>query len=422
MSRVNVEQAYAIAKERYAEMGVDVEGAMARLKGMPISLQCWQGDDVGGFERAMAGAPGGGLAATGNYPGKARNVEELRRDLEQALRMVPGRQRVNLHACYLENGGKFVDRDEVGVEHFQGWIDWAKGLKIGLDFNPTFFAHEKAADGFTLSHADKGIRKFWIEHGKASRRVAAEMGRQLGSASVNNVWVPDGYKDQPADRVGPRARLAEALDEVFAEEFKKGVLRDSVEGKLFGIGSESYVAGSHDFYLGYAITRKKLLCLDTGHFHPTESVADKISAVLEYLDEILLHVSRGVRWDSDHVVITGDELLGIAQEIVRNGFEKRVHVGLDYFDASINRVAAWVIGSRCTLRALLEAMLEPTETLRRMEREGDFTGRLAMMQEMKGMSAGAVWDHYCMREGAPVGAEWLEEVRRYEKETLAERT
>ena len=339
-----IESVYKAAQERYAALGVDTQSALRRLATVPVSLHCWQGDDVGGFEKAGEEL-GGGLAVTGNYPGKARTPAELRSDTVKALSLIPGKHRFNLHACYAETCGKRVDRNELRPEHFQGWIDWCKEQGLGMDFNPTYFAHPKAASGMTLAHPDAGIRRFWIEHGIASRKIGAAIGAALGKPCVTNSWIPDGMKDLPVDRVGPRRRLTESLDEIFAAAVSPADNLDAVESKLFGIGSESYVVGSHEYYLGYAITRKKLLCLDTGHFHPTETIVDKISAVFSQLDEILLHVSRGIRWDSDHVVIVDDSLLAIAQELVRGNFLDRTHVGLDYFDASINRVAAWVIGS-----------------------------------------------------------------------------
>ena len=415
-----IENAYEAARQRYAELGIDTEKAMERLSKIAISLHCWQGDDVGGFEKAGAELSGGGIQATGNYPGKARTISELRCDIEKTLSMIPGKHRLNLHACYLDNKGKYVDRNEITVEHFQSWIDWAKGNGLGMDFNPTYFSHEKADDGFTLSHRDKGIRDFWIEHGIACRKIGQQMGRQLGSPCVTNVWVPDGYKDIPADRKGPRQRLRDSLDEIFSEKMDKKFLLDSVESKLFGIGSESYVVGSHEFYLGYAVKNNVLLCLDTGHFHPTEVVSDKISSVLTFLDEILLHVSRGVRWDSDHVVILSDELRAIASEIVRGDYLQRVHIGLDFFDASINRVAAWVIGTRCMLKALLIAMMEPIEKLREFENSGNYTSRLATLEELKTLPFGTVWDYYCMKQNVP-GSEWVEEVKAYEKDVLSKR-
>ncbi|KPK77539.1 MAG: L-rhamnose isomerase [Phycisphaerae bacterium SM23_30] len=420
-STCQTEKAYKLAQEHYAVWGVDTEAALKNIYQIPISLPCWQGDDVGGFETPDAKLNGGGIQATGNYPGKARTIAELRADLDKALSLIPGQHRVNLHACYLENDNKFVDRNEITVEYFQSWIDWAKSGGLGLDFNPTFFSHPKADEGFTLSSLDDNIRQFWIEHGIACRRIAAEMGKQLGSPCVCNVWIPDGYKDTPIDRRGPRQRLSQSLDTIFAEKFSREHLLDSVESKLFGIGSESYVVGSHDFYLGYAISRRILLCLDTGHYHPTEQVADKISSVLTYLDEILLHVSRAVRWDSDHVVTLSDELLSLAEELVRGNFLERTHIGLDYFDGSINRIAAWVIGARNMIKALLLAFLQPLEQLRTLESEGDFTARLALLEEYRTLPAGAVWDYYCLKHNVPIGSAWLDEVRAYEKSVLARR-
>lgn len=415
----SVEKRYQLARQQYAQIGVNTDAAIRRLKKVSISIHCWQGDDVGGFERV--GELGGGLAVTGNYPGKARTPDELRSDLGMAFKLIPGRHRLNLHACYGEHRGKVVDRDQLGPEQFVGWVDWARSLGIGMDFNPTFFAHPKAADGFTLAHRDAGIRKFWIRHGIACRKIGEFIGRKLGNTCVTNVWIPDGYKDTPADRKTPRLLLEDSLDRIFAEKIDPRYNLDAVEGKLFGIGSESYVVGSHEFYYGYAVRHNKLLCLDAGHFHPTEGIADKISAVLVHLKEILLHVSRGVRWDSDHVVVLSDDLRATAEEIVRGDYLSRVHIGLDYFDASINRVAAWVIGTRCMLKALLIAMLEPTEKLRQLEAAGDFTARLALLEELKTLPAGAVWDYYCHQQDVPVGPAWLDEVKAYERKVLAKR-
>ena len=418
-SSKSLQAAYQLARERYAACGVDVDRALKQLREIPVSLHCWQGDDVGGFE-AGGGALGDGLAVTGNYPGKARTPEELRGDLDKALSLIPGKHRVNLHAFYGEFGGTKVDRDEIAPEHFTNWIAWAKQRGLGLDFNPTCFSHPKSADGFTLAHRNKRIRTFWIDHCIRSREIGAAMGKALGKPCVTNVWIPDGMKDTPADRVAPRARLADSLDAVFQKPLSPKHNLDAVEPKLFGIGSESYVVGSHEFYLGYAISRKKLLTLDAGHYHPTESIADKISSVLQFMPEILLHVSRGVRWDSDHVVTLNDDLLAIAREIAVNGFAKRVHIGLDYFDASINRVAAWTIGTRNMLRALLIALLE-TPRIRTAEAAGDFTTRLVLQEEAKSLPFGAVWDHYCESQGVPVGEQWLTEVKNYEKTVLANR-
>jgi len=411
--------AFRIARDRYAAAGVNVDRALRALARIPVSLHCWQGDDVGGFENRGC-APGGGLAVTGSHPGKARTPDELRADLEKALSLIPGRHRLNLHASYGEFGGRSVDRDEIEPRHFRRWIAWARENRLGLDFNPTCFGHPLAADGLTLSHPKASVRRFWIEHCRRARAIGAAMGRALGSPCVTNVWVPDGFKDTPADRRSPRERLVAALDEVFAHPLPAAHHRDAVEGKLFGLGAESCTVGSHEFYLGYAITRHKLLCLDAGHYHPTESIADKLSSVLLYLPEVLLHVSRGVRWDSDHVVTFTDELQAIAREIVANRYQNRVRIGLDYFDASINRVAAWVVGTRNLLKALLLALLEPPD-IQAAERAGDFTARLALQEEARTLPYGAVWDHYCESKGVPPGDAWLSDIRQYEAGVLSSR-
>jgi L-rhamnose isomerase len=415
-----VQQAYSLARQQYADLGVDTEAAIAKLRTVAISLHCWQGDDVGGFENAGESL-GGGLAVTGNYPGKARTPDELRADLDKALSLIPGKHRLNLHASYAETGSAKVGRDQLQPEHFRRWIDWAVDRGLGLDFNPTYFSHPNAADGFTLAHADKSVRDFWIAHGIACRRIGAEMGRATGRPCVVNVWIPDGLKDTPVDRITPRIRLAESLDKIFSAPLGPAHHLNAVEGKLFGIGSESYVVGSHEFYLGYAITRKILPTLDSGHYHPTETIADKISAYFQYVPRLLLHVSRGVRWDSDHVVTMSDDLLAIAAELVRGNYLGRVHLGLDYFDASINRVAAWVIGVRNLQKALLTALLEPIDRLRKAEAAGDFTSRLALLEESKSMPIGAVWDQFCETLGAPVGSNWIEQMQQYDHETQSAR-
>jgi L-rhamnose isomerase len=415
-----IQQAYNLAKDRYAASGVDTEQALKQLACIPISIHCWQGDDVGGFENAGQEL-GGGLAVTGNYPGKARTPAELRADFEEALSVIPGRHRFNLHASYAEMDGRKRERDELSIDQFKSWIAWAKDLKIGLDFNQTYFAHPKVAGGVTLTSRDHSIRKFWIEHGIRCREIGAGIGKALNNTCLTNLWIPDGMKDTPADRRGPRERLAESLDAVFKKKIDRKYNVDSVEPKLFGIGAESYTPGSHEFYLGYAISRKILLTLDAGHYHPTEGIADKISSVLCFLPEIALHVSRGVRWDSDHVVTLTDELQAIAQEIVWGGYVGRVRIGLDYFDASINRIAAWVIGTRNMLKALMLGLLAPTGRLRQLEAEGDYTARLALMEDAKVMPAGAVWDYYCDGEEVPVGEGWLADVKKYERNVLAKR-
>ena len=420
MRTKDIEQSYKLAKSRYSELGVDTDKALAKLKRIAVSVHCWQGDDVGGFENAGQEL-GGGLAVTGNYPGKARTAQELRADFEKALSLIPGNHRFNLHACYAEMKGKKVERDSLGVEQFENWIAWAKTKRIGLDFNQTYFAHPKAAGGITLTSPDRGVRNFWIEHGICCREIGAAIGKALGKTCLTNLWIPDGMKDTPADRRGPRERLAESLDAIFRKKIDRRYNVDSVEPKLFGIGAESYTPGSHEFYLGYAVSRQTLLTLDAGHYHPTEGIADKISSVLCYLPEIALHVSRGVRWDSDHVVTLTDELQAIAQEIVWGGYTDRVRIGLDYFDASINRVAAWVIGTRNMVKALLIALVAPIEELKKLEAVGDYTARLALMEDAKALPFGAVWDYYCQNDGVPVGEAWIKEVKNYEQSVLANR-
>jgi len=413
-----VTAAYAAARERYAALGVDIDHALTRLAQVPISLHCWQGDDVAGFE-APGAALGGGIAATGNYPGKARTADELRRDLDLAYSLIPGTHRLNLHAIYAETGGQKVERNELLPEHFSAWVDWAKENDHGVDFNPTCFSHPLADSGFTLSSYDPGIRQFWIEHCIASRKIGAHFGQELGTPCVTNIWIPDGYKDTPVDRKTPRLLLRDSLDTILAEPISPDYNLDAVEAKLFGLGSESYVVGSHEFYMGYAITHGTLLCLDSGHFHPTETIADKVSSVMMVVDELLLHVSRGVRWDSDHVVTLNDDTQVIMQEIVRGDFLSRVHIGLDFFDASINRIAAWVIGTRNALRGLLLAFLEPLDDMRALEIEGNFTRRLALLEELKGMPFGAVWDYYCMQQDVPVGMGYMDAITDYEARVLA---
>jgi L-rhamnose isomerase len=420
MNDQKLEAVYQLAKERYAALGVDTDVALEILKTIPISLHCWQGDDVGGFEDPGRGLSGG-IMATGNYPGKARTVAELRQDLDKAYSLIPGTHRLNLHAIYLESDTK-IERDQIRPEHFAGWVDWAKANRHGLDFNPTLFSHPLADDGFTLSHTDDGIRRFWIDHCIASRQIGAFFGQELGTPCVTNIWIPDGYKDTPFDRKSPRERLKASLDVILGEPLDPLYHLDAVESKLFGIGSESYVVGSHEFYLGYAAShRDVLLCLDAGHFHPTEDIADKISSALLYVPELLLHVSRGVRWDSDHVVTLTDDLQAIMQEIVRGGFLQRVHIGLDFFDASINRISAWTIGTRNALRALLMALVEPQDLLCRYEIEGDYSSRLALMEELKGLPFGAVWDMHCHHHNVPVGGAYMDEIKTYENTVLSAR-
>ena len=418
---MTTKQSYELAKQQYEKWGVNVDAILEQLKNIPISIHCWQGDDVAGFE-VNKGELSGGIDVTGNYPGKARTPEELRSDLEKALSLIPGKHRLNLHAIYAETNGEAVERDQLEPKHFENWVNWAKEQGLhGLDFNPTLFSHDKAADGLTLSHPNEEIREFWIRHCIASRKIAEYFGKELGTPCLTNVWIPDGYKDIPSDRLTPRQRLKESLDKVFAVKIDEQYNIDAVESKLFGIGSEAYVVGSHEFYMGYALKNNKLCLLDTGHYHPTETVSNKISSMLMFSDKVALHVSRPVRWDSDHVVILDDELREIALEIVRNDAADKVMIGLDFFDASINRVAAWTIGTRNMIKALLYAMLTPNAYLKQLQEDGNFTERLALMEEFKTYPFGAIWDYYCEQAGVPVKETWLEEVKQYEKEVLAKR-
>jgi L-rhamnose isomerase len=421
MAAPSVERAYEACRDRYAQFEVDTDKSLERLERCALSLHVWQGDDVTGFEDPSGRSEGGGILATGNFPGRARNAEELRADLDKALSLIPGRHRVNLHAMYGEFGDAPVDRDAIEPSHFKGWIEWAREGGLKLDFNATCFHHPRAASGFTLSHRDREVRRFWVEHVKRSRRIAAATGRELRSPSVHNLWIPDGSKEAPFDRWTPRALLKESLDEIFETDYSPTQLKDALESKLFGIGSESYVVGSHEFYLGYAQARGKMVCLDLGHFHPTESVADKISAILQSRPELLLHLSRPVRWDSDHVVILNEDLLAVCQETVRGQALDRVHFALDYFDASLNRIGAWVVGARAVLKALLIALLEPAGPLRGAEERGDGFGRLALLEESKALPWGPAWDAFCARAGVPPGAEWMEDVRLYEAAVLVRR-
>ena len=416
---MNTMKCYDAARERYAALGVDTEEALRRLADIKISMHCWQGDDVKGFlfrDRELSG----GIQATGNYPGAARTPDELRADMDKAFSLIPGRHKVNLHSTYADTDEK-IDLDEIEPRHYASWVQWAKERGLGLDFNPTCFSHEKAETGYTLSSADESIRSFWVEHCRRSRRVGEYFGRELGQKCVTNVWIPDGSKDIPVDRYAPRLRLKQSLDEVFAEKLDPAANLDAVESKLFGIGSESYVVGSHEFYMGYAMKNNVAVCLDAGHFHPTEVISNKLSSLLLFSDEMLLHVSRPVRWDSDHVVALDDELQEIANEVIRNGLLDRIHIGLDFFDASINRVAAWVIGMRNMQKALLRALLEPTAQMKQLELDGDYTARLAYLEELKAMPWQAVWEEFCDRAGMPAGLDWLTEVRAYEKKILSER-
>lgn len=417
---MTIKENFELAKQAYSKWGIDVEDVLQKLKQVPISIHCWQGDDVGGFE-VNPSELSGGIDVTGNYPGKATTPEQLRSDLEKALSLIPGKHRVNLHAIYAETNGEVVERDQLEPKHFENWVAWAKEQGLGLDYNPTLFSHPKASDGLTLSHPDEEIREFWINHCIGSRKIGEYFGKELGTPALTNIWIPDGYKDIPSDRLTPRQRLKDSLDKIFAVPVDESYNLDAVESKVFGIGSESYVVGSHEFYLGYALKNDKICLLDTGHYHPTETVSNKISSMLLYSDKVALHVSRPVRWDSDHVVILDDELKEIALEIVRNDALNRVIIGLDFFDASINRVAAWTIGTRNMVKALLYAMLVPNEKLKQLQEEGNFTDRLALMEEFKTYPFGAIWDYYCEQMGVPVKEAWLEEVKSYETEVLSKR-
>lgn len=415
-----VEQAYQAAKDLYAQHGIHTDDVLNKLSDIKVSVHCWQGDDVKGFLN-QEGELTGGISVTGNYPGTATTPAELRADLEKAFALIPGKHKVNLHAIYADTDEQ-VELDQIEPRHYENWVKWAKEHGLGLDFNPTCFSHEKSSDGFTLSHPDPEIRKFWIDHCKASRRIGAYFGEQLGQTCVTNVWVPDGFKDNPVDRMSPRKRLKDSLDEVFAEPLNPKHNLDAVESKLFGLGSEAYVVGSHEFYMGYGLQNDTLICLDAGHFHPTEVISNKLSSLALFTSGILLHVSRPMRWDSDHVVIMDDELLEIARELVRHELLGTTHIGLDFFDASINRVAAWVVGTRNTIKALLRAMLEPVEALKQAELDGDYTTRLALTEEFKSYPFGAVWDYYCAQQGVPVREQWIKEVKAYEKHVLLQRT
>lgn len=415
----DVTKRYEEAKAKYAAIGVDTDAALKALQEVKISMHCWQGDDVKGF-LTPEGELTGGIMATGNYPGAAHTPEQLRQDLEKAYSLIPGKHKLNLHAIYLDTDEN-VDLNEIEPKHFAKWVEWAKEQGLGLDFNPTFFSHPMMKDGMTLSHPDKAVREYWIEHGKRARKIAAYMGEETGQVCIDNFWVPDGMKDNPIDRYQPRKRLMESLDEIFSVEYSEDFTQDAVESKLFGLGAEAYTVGSHEFYMGYGLTRNKLVCLDAGHFHPTEVISNKLSSLALFSKGVMLHVSRPVRWDSDHVVIMDDELQDIAKELVRNDLMERTNIGLDFFDATINRIAAWVIGTRNTQKALLKAMLEPTKELQEMELNFDFTSRLAITEELKDFPYADVWNYFCEQNNVPVGLDWLTEVQTYEKEVLANR-
>lgn len=414
-----VEERYQEAKVRYAEIGVDTEAALQKLQEVKISMHCWQGDDVKGFLNPD-GELTGGIMATGDYPGAAHTPDQLRQDMEKALALIPGKHKINLHAIYLDTD-EAVDLDEIEPKHFEKWAKWANEQGVGLDFNPTFFSHPMMKDGMTLAHPDKEVRDYWIEHGKRSRKIAEYLGKETGQTCINNFWMPDGMKDNPIDRYTPRKRMMESLDEIFAEDLNEAYTQEAVESKLFGLGAEAYTVGSHEFYMGYGLTRDKLICLDAGHFHPTEVISNKLSSLALFSKGIMLHVSRPVRWDSDHVVIMDDELQEIGKEIVRNDLLDKTNIGLDFFDATINRIAAWVVGTRNTQKALLKAMLEPTNELKQIELENDYTKRMAFTEELKDFPYADVWNYFCEQNDAPVGMNWYEEVMNYERDILSTR-
>jgi L-rhamnose isomerase len=420
MNSKRVEEAYRPAREAYAELGVDSDRALERLQAVSLSIHCWQGDDVGGFE-AAGGTLSGGIAATGNYPGKARTLAELRQDLERLYALLPGSHRLALHMSYGDFGGRQVDRDRMRPEHFESWLAWGRERGVKLDMNSTYFSHPKAASGLTLASKDPAIRAFWVEHARRTREVSAHLGRGQGEPCIHNLWIPDGMKDHPVDRMGYRALLRRSLDEIFTVKYPERELKDALEGKLFGIGSEAFVVGSHEFYLLYAAHHGQLITLDSGHFHPTESVADKISSVLLFCEELLLHISRGMRWDSDHVVLLNDETRALLEEVVRSGKMDRVHLGLDFFDASINRLGAWTVGGRAVLKAVLAALLQPLEALARYEAEGDYFARMQTLELLKTLPLGAVWDYHCLRTGAPLEAEVLGLIRDYDASVARKR-
>ncbi|HEY5585082.1 MAG TPA: L-rhamnose isomerase [Ruminiclostridium sp.] len=417
---IKVNQGYSYAKKTYEAFGIDTDAVLEKMKSRQISLHCWQGDDVNGFE-VTAGGTGGGILSTGNYPGRARSGDELRSDYEKALSLIPGKHRINLHAIYAETDGELVERDQIKVEHFSKWIDWAKKLGVGMDFNPSCFGHPMADSGFTLGSKNEEIRHFWIRHVKACREIAAGIGKELGTPCVMNIWVPDGMKDIPADRLGYRQNMIKALDEILAVKYDRKYLIDALESKLFGIGVESYTVVSHEFVMGYGLKNNVTICYDMGHFHLTESIADKISATLLYVDDLLMHVSRPVRWDSDHVVILNDDLIAVAQEVKRCDAFDKVHYALDFFDGSINRITAWVTGTRAALKSIMIALLEPTNMIVTEEDNGNYGNRLALMEEFKTLPFGAVWDKYCFDMGVPVSADWLKNVKEYEESVLLKR-
>jgi L-rhamnose isomerase len=418
-----VESAYQHAKEQYAELGVDTDAALRKLDSIHVGLHSWQADDVGGFEAGNSELSGGGIQVTGNFPGKPKTISQLRQDMEKVLSVLPGKQRLALQASYGDFGGAKVDRNQIELKHFQSWIDWSKEVGMtGIDLNPTLFSHPESNDGFTLSSKNEKRRRFWIDHVKRARKIGAEMGKQMGTPCVDNIWLPDGSKDLPVDRSGLRAILKSSLDEIFSQKYPEQYLLDALEGKLFGLGSEAMVVGSHEFYLGYAAKNNICVTIDTGHYHPTEQPGDKISAMLPFVQGIQLHISRGIHWDSDHITIFDDNLQLLAQEVVRSRALDRVYVGIDYFDGSVNRLGAYVVGARATQLAFLFALLEPTKKLREYEEAGKYFERLALLECLKAKPFGAVYDYYCLQNDVPVGERYIQEIQKYEAEILSKRS
>lgn len=418
----NIEQEYQSAKDIFAEYGVDTEEALRQLEKVSVSIHCWQADDLTGTETGAAELGASGLAVTGAHPGKARNAAEIREDLAKTLELLPGTHRINIHAMYGEFNGKVVDKDEITPEHFSDWAEWAQQQGIMLDFNCTNFGHPKAADGFTISHSDEGIRNFWIEHVQRSREITAYLGSELGGTSIHNLWIPDGYKDVPYDADSPRQRLKESLDTIFSKSYPEEVMLDSVESKLFGIGSEAYVVGSYDFYLAYTMKNNMMICLDMGHYHPTESVGDKISSIMRFSDKLLLHVSRGLRWDSDHIPVLNDEVSELANRLVRGGHLENTFIALDFFDGSVSRVGGYTVGTTTVLKSVLRALLEPAKLMKQAEDEGDFYKRMALMEESKTLPLGAVWDYHCHRNNVPAGLALIEACNAYQHKVVNERS
>ena len=415
-----IEKQYKEAKEYYGLLGVDTDMVLESLRHIPISIHCWQGDDVTGFDN-LGSSFGGGILVTGNFKGKARNISELWQDIKKAFSLIPGDKKINLHSIYGDFKGKKIDRNQIAPEHFKSWVEWAKNNKSGIDFNPTPFSHRLAESGYTLSSKDKNIRGFWVEHIKRCMEISNYFGMNLKKPCIFNIWIPDGSKDLTISKFKHREILKDSLDEIFSVIYPEKNILDSLESKLFGLGSECYVVGSHEFYLSYAIKYDKLITFDTGHFHPTELVSDKISSVLPYIKRIILHLSRGIRWDSDHVIVLSEEVIDIMKEIVRANAIQRVNISTDFFDASINRIGAWVIGARAAIKSLLIAMLEPIELIKKFEDEAILFARLGILEDTKTMPYGTIWNYYCEIMDVPGDKSWIDPVLRYEAEVLDRR-